>query len=256
MGADPQPTMLTPGQPEPGFSAGPRRRRRTGLVLTIASAILATGAVAAFFLLRSGTSATTPPEPRASVTPSRPAHVPLAFQVDRLRVVNLSHRQAEPRATGAANAIATQLSAFYETAFADPASWKGGVPEDAWNVFASAVRARAKGDAGSFTPATTGLDVLEMNVSKSTLSVTVLLDGSGHAEAAFAGVTFEGTGELEGGQMVQVENAATFYLRPVSGAWLIVGYPHASTKVEAGSASPSASPGAAGSASPSAGSSP
>jgi hypothetical protein len=258
MGADPQPTMLTPGQPEPGFSAGPRRRRRTGPVLIIILAIVAVGAaITAFFVFRTGTNATPKPGPRTSVTPSNAApHVPFAFQVDRLHVVTLSHRPARPRATAAANIIATQLSAFYDTAFADPSSWKGGVPAGAWNVFAPAVRQRAMRDAGSFTPAATGVDLLEMNVSESILGVTVLLDGSNRAQAAFARVTFEGTGMLKGGQKVQVENAVSFYLRPASGTWVIVGYPEASTKVEAGTASPSASPGAAGSPSPSAGTSP
>lgn len=256
MGADPQPTMLAPSQPEPGFSAGPRRPRRTGLILIVALAAVAVGgAVGAFVFLRTGNSAT--PGIHPSVPPPKKAtHVPFAFQVDRLHTVTLSHRPAKPRATAAANAIAEQLSAFYDTAFADPASWKGGVPGTAWKVFGPGVRARAKSDAGSFTPATTGVDLLEMTVSKSILGITVLLDGSNHPQAAFARVTFVGTGELKEGQKVKVENAVMLYLRPASGTWLIVGYPQASTKVEAGTAPPSASPGATGSASPSAGTSP
>ena len=224
-------------------------------MVIVARALLAGCAVGAFIYLRSGTSATPTSGNHTSTRPSQAApHVPFAFQVDRLHTVTLSHRPARPRATAAANAIATQLSAFYDTAFADPASWKAGVPESAWNVFASSVRDRAKSDPGSFTPATKGVDLLEMNVSVSTLGVTVLLDGSNHAQAAFARVTFEGTGQLRGGQKVKVENAVTFYLRPASGTWLIVGYPSASTKVEAGTAAPS--PGVTGSASPSPGTSP
>jgi hypothetical protein len=258
MGADPQPTVLAPSQPEPGFSAGPRRRRRPAVFLIVALAVVAAGAaVGAFLFLRSGTNATPTPGNHTSIPPSKPTpRVPFAFQVDRLRTVTLSHRPAKPRATAAANAIAAQLSAFYDTAFADPASWKGGVPGSAWNVFASGVRDRAERDAASFTPATKGVVLLAMNVSQSTLVVTVLLDGSNHAQAAFARVTFEGTGQVRGGQKVKVENAVTFYLRPASGTWLIVGYPQASTKVEAGTAAPSPSPGGTGSASPSPGTSP
>jgi hypothetical protein len=255
MGADSQPTMLAPSQPEPGFSAGPRRPRRTGLILIVALAVVAVGgAVGAFVFLRTGNGAT--PGIHTSVPPPKPTHVPFAFQVDRLHTVTLSPHPAKARATAAANAIALQLSAFYDTAFADPASWKGGVPGSAWNVFAPAVRARAQSEADSFTPDTSGVDLLEMDVSESTLRVTVLLDGSNHPQAAFASVAFMGAGELKGGQKVKVENAVMFYLRPASGTWLIVGYPQASTKVEAGTAAPSASPGATASASPSAGTSP
>jgi hypothetical protein len=255
MGDEPQSTILAPGQPEPAFQAGPRRGR-TRLILVVVLAVIVAGvAVGAFFLLRSRTTAS--PTPGSSqVTPSPAPHVPFVFALDRVRVVKLTSRSVEARVDATAEAIATQLSAFYDTAFADPASWKSGVPDDAWNVFAPSIRDRAKGETDSFTPATKGVDLLELTVSKSSLAVTLLFDASGRARAAFARVLFEGTGELKDGQQVEIVNATTLYLRPTSGEWLIAGYPLASTKVEVGTAAPISSPGATGSASPSAGSSP
>jgi hypothetical protein len=213
---------------------------------------IAIAAVAAYLLLRPAgtTSSTTAPRPTPSKAPPRLA---FAFKVDRVRATSLRGRSATKQAKEAAGAIAERLSAFYDHAFADPEAWRTGVPDAAWDVFAVSVRERAKADADSFTPATTGVNLAGLIVSKSKLSVTVLFDNLGHPQAAFADVVFKGTGELKGGQEVDVENAVTFYLRPRSGTWVIVGYPQAETNVEAGS---DASPQPSISASPSPGSSP
>jgi hypothetical protein len=213
----------------------------------VAIALLAVAAAGiGAYLLRPGgtTSAGTPQHPSPSKAAPRLA---FAFKVDQLHAVSLSTRSATKQAQDAAGAIAERLSTFYDRAFSDPASWKTGVPDDTWNVFAAAVRERAKTEADSFTPATTGVTLLGLIVTESNLSVTVLFDTGGHPQAAFADVQFKGTGELKGGQDVDVENAVSFYLRPASGTWVIVGYPRAKTNVEGGAGSspqPSASPSA------------
>jgi hypothetical protein len=220
--------------------------------VTVASLAIVLAAVGAYLLLGSGgtTSSTTAPRP----TPSKAApRLAFAFKVDAVNAISLGRRSATEQAKEAAGAIAERLSTFYDHAFADPVAWRTGVPDDAWKVFAASVRERAKADADSFTPATTGVNLAGLIVSKSKLSVTVLFDNSGHPQAAFADVVFKGTGELKGGQEVDVENAVTFYMRPLSGTWVIVGYPQAETNVEAGSG---ASPQASASTSPSPGSSP
>jgi hypothetical protein len=239
---------------EPGFAAGPRRRR-TGLLVTVVVVVLAAAGVGAFALLRSRSTTTSSPSPgQGPTSTTTPARGAFAFEVDQIRPVTLGKGGVKKAAAQVAGSIATQLSSFYDLAFADPASWQGGVPSDAWNIFDAALRARAKSDAASFTPATTGVSLTKLEVTKSTLTVTVLFDASGHAQAAFADVVFQGTGDLKGGQTVDVKNAATFYLRPASGTWVVVGYPQAKTIVEAGAASSGS--GAGGSPSPSAGSSP
>jgi hypothetical protein len=227
------------------LAAGPRRR---GLALALAIlVILAGGAAGAFFLLRSGRSPGSVTKPTATSAPPR---TPFEFQVDRVSYYSLKRKSARKQSAQAAGAIAEQLSGFYDTAFADPASWKAGVPDDAWNVFARSVRDDAKGEAGSFTPAVTGMDLVTLHVTKSSLAVTVMFDAAGRPQAAFAKVEFEGAGELKGGQEVEVDNGVTFFLRPASGNWLIAGYPEAETTIDAGTPSPGPS------ASPSAGSSP
>jgi hypothetical protein len=258
-GSDTQPILRTLYQPEPGFAAGPRRRKR-GLVLVIAIAVVAVAAGAGagtFVLLRSNIGAT--PTQAAASSPHRPAptkappRLAFTFQVDRLRITSLRARFSRARAAEAAAVIARRLGGFYDHAFADPTSWKTGVPNTAWNVFAASVRARAKADANSFTPATTGVNLVSLAVTTSRLSITVLLDTLGRPQSAFANVIFQGTGDLKGGQKVTVDNAVTFLLQPISGTWVIVGYPEARTKVETETAG---GPGSDASPSPSAGSSP
>src|SRR5438876_819105 len=227
-GADTQPISRAPARPESGFPAGPRRRRRSGLALVTVLGIAAIGA-GAYFFLRSGT---TPGSPHRT-TSTKPPRLAFAFKVGRVRAVNLSRRSVKRQSAEAADAIAQRLSVFYDRAFADPASWKNGVPVDAWNVFAASVRGRAKHDASSFTPATTGVNLASFEVTKSVLRMRVSFDSSAHPQAAFVNVLFRGTGQLVGGEKVKVENAATFLFRPASGKWFIAGYPHAKTTVEA-----------------------
>jgi hypothetical protein len=213
--------------------------------------VVAAAAAGAFlFFGSSGTNGPTPGPVSQSRPTTLPPRTPFAFQIGRVRAYTLRRQSANKLAAQAAGAIAERLSGFYDTAFADPASWKAGVPDDAWTVFAGAIRDQARGEAGSFTPAVNGLELVTLDVTKSSLTVTVMFDGAGRPQAAFAKVVFEGTGELEGGQAVEVDNAATYFLRSVSGTWVIAGYPEAKTKIEAGAAAPGAS------ASPSAGSSP
>src|SRR6266496_3021485 len=249
-GADTQPITRAPAQPEPGFAAGPRGRRRSGLAVVILFGLAAIGAVA-FFLLRSGNTAT-PGSQQGTTSTEAPARSAFAFKVGRVRAVNLSRRSVKKQSAEAADAIAQRLSVFYDRAFADPASWKNGVPADTWNVFAAPVRATAKHDANSFTPATTGVNLASFEVTKSVLRISISFDTSAHPQAAFVTVLFRGTGQLVGGEKVQVENTATFLFRPASGTWFIAGYPDAKTTLEAGNGSV----GTGASVSPSAGSSP
>lgn len=250
-GADPQPSAA-PGF-EPGFSAGPRRRR-TGLIVAVVVVLVGVG-IGAYALLRSNGTTAAPPTPgQGLTTTTTPARGVFAFEINRVVPVTLGKGGVKRLAAQVAGSIAQRLSSFYDQAFADPVSWQNGVPDDAWGIFDSGVRARAKADATSFTPGATGVLLTKLNVTKSTLTVTVLFDPSGHAQAAFADVVFQGTGDLKGGETVDVRNVATYYLRPVSGTWVVAGYPQAKTTIAAGATSPS--PGAGGSSSPSAGSSP
>jgi hypothetical protein len=238
-----------------GFAVGPRRRR-TGLLLALAIVlVVAGGAVAAIALLGSGggtTSVTPVKGPVGSATP--PPRTTFAFSVASVRPIALGSRQSKDAATEAADAIAKELSEFYDTAFADPHSWQTGVPDNTWSLFGEPVRDRAKSEANSFTPATTNVNLAKLNVTTSSLRVEVLFDPSGKLQAAFAHVIFEATGEIKGGQTVEVTNAVTFFLQPVSGQWVVTGYPSAKTTVEAGAPSPSS--GASQSASPTPGSTP
>jgi hypothetical protein len=204
----------------------------------VAALVVASAGVGAFVFLRPGTSTTTP-----TASPPAPPRISFAFKVDVLRAPTLKTRPAFGVARRTANTIALSLSAFYDRAFADPASWKDGVPQKTWAMFDDSVRDRAQSEAGSFTPNSTGVGLSRLDVTTSKLVVTVLVGPTGHPQAAFAKVVFQATGQVAGGQEVKVDNAATFLFRPIGKQWLVVGYPDASTTVEAGASSPSPSPG-------------
>ena len=113
------------------------------------------------------------------------------------------------------------------------------------------MRKRAKNDAASLTIGEAGSRLTALSITNASLSVRVLLDPKGRPEAAVATVVFETSGSLTGGEPVMVSNQASFFLQPIDGRWVVVGYPKAKTEVEA--PSPTPSPGGA---SPSSGASP
>lgn len=186
--------------------------------------------------------------PRAHV-PSPPPATVFSFQNVKVVPDRVDARTSRDAATPAAQDVQNALLAFYERAFVDPHTWARGVPADAWNVFATSDRARARGDAASLALGNQLPTLRSMSVVTSDLTIHVLLDQSGHAAAAVATVTFQSTGTLADGRTVQVDNEASFLFRRLQQAWLITGYPQAKTSVEPGPA-PQPGPSGAPSASP------
>jgi hypothetical protein len=190
------------------------------------------------------------PSQTPSTSPSLPPREAFVFPLSHTASVVTGKRNATATKDAAADIQAT-LSSFYDAAFMDPNAWKQGLSADAWNAFATAVRERAKNDAASLTLGEAGTGLTALSITNASLSVRVLLDPKGRPEAAVATVVFETSGSLTGGEPVMVSNQASFFLQPIDGQWLVVGYPKAKTEVEA--PSPTPSPGAA---SPSSGASP
>jgi hypothetical protein len=187
-----------------------------------------------------GRPATTPTV--SATPPPRPA---FSFRVQS-RPAAATGKHNGTAADAASTEIGSRLSSFYDTVFLDPSTWANGVPDDAWGVFDSSVRDRAKDDAKAFTLADRVPGLAKLSVGESSLDVKVLLDPGGKPFAAIAVVEFSAVGTLEGGQTVNVTNHADLLLRLDGGQWVVVGYPSASTNVESQAAtvtpSESASP--------------
>ena len=149
-----------------------------------------------------------------------------------------------------ADQIRTELSSFYDAAFMDPTSWGKALPGTAWAAFDPSIRAQAQRDVDSLTLGSSGATMKDLAATQSTLKVDVLYDPSGHANAVIAEVLFEATGTTKDGQAVLVSNQGSFLFSPVTGGWLITGYPGVHTDVTSPSPSPSPSSSSSPSATP------
>jgi hypothetical protein len=179
------------------------------------------------------------PRPSPSLGPA-----PLfAFAPGPVETIPVAAGTSTQAATGAADSIRTALSGFYQSAFVDPRAWTA-VPAQAWTAFAPGVRRRAQGDAASLTLGSVEGTIASFLVTDSSLKISVLLDERGQPQAAFADVSFVATAVLVGGEKLQVENRAHYYLLPVAGSWLITGYPSAHTDLRAPAPVATGSPGA------------
>jgi len=215
------------------------RLRRVGLVVLI---LIVVAAPIVFLLTRNGAKRTrSAPSPNSTSTTSpRPQ---FAFAVPAVTIELLGRKKAPQNTKGVATQIQSDLSLFYDQGFVDPKTWENGVPASVWAPFAPGVKAKAQADAGSLTIGDLRVALASLSVTEARLSVTFLVDPTGHLVAATADVRFEATGGLAAGERVTVKNHDNFLYGQVGGKWLIVGYPVASTRVDAAPlvTSPSAS---------------
>jgi hypothetical protein len=188
------------------------------------------------------------PGPRPSATTTVPGRPLFFFPID-LRHPAATGKDKQAASDDATVAIAARLSTFYDTVFANPETWANGVPDGAWSLFDRSVADRAKKDADAFTLGDRATGLAELKVKDATLAVKVLLDPSGQADAAIAEVEFVAVGTMQDGQKIDITNHVSFLLQPEGGQWAVVGYPSASTDVQARTA-PSPSAGPSGSATP------
>jgi hypothetical protein len=215
---------------------GRRRRRRRRTFRTVALALVALGAVLAFYLV---THKGQLPGPLGS----KPARPSFAFRFSSIKGYQLGeHRPSSATTKKAAEAIQDSLSEFYVDAFLDPETWTKGVPSDAWKVFAPAARKQALRHTSTFTLGTVGRSVASLSVTRSSLAVRVLFGPTGRAEAASAVVVFQARGKTKSGQALELRNRGGLVFRPSSGEWVIVGYPKIRTSIESVSGRSSASP--------------
>jgi hypothetical protein len=181
-----------------------------------------------------GGPSTAPPTapPATSASPSTPPRVPFAFASVTFSADAVTGKSGSKAAQQAGAHIQDTLTAFYDAAFADPASWSGTVPAGAWDSFDASLRDRARHDAQSLTIGSAGTGLSTLTFPQSRLTVRVLVDQHGNAQAAVATVTLDGAGTTTDGAPMELTNRASFILEPSGGDWRILGYPHVKTSVE------------------------
>jgi hypothetical protein len=213
------------------------RRRRIALVALILIVVVAP----IVFLLTRRSAKPTRSAPSPTSTSTSSARPQFAFAAPALVVEPLGRTKASKDTKVVAAQIQTDLSHFYDQAFVDPKTWANGVPASVWAPFAPGVKAKAEADAGSLTIGDLRVKLASLSVTRASLTVTLLIDPTGHLVAATADVSFVATGALFGGERVTVKNHNNFLYRKVGGGWVIVAYPLASTRVDAAPVAPSPS---------------
>jgi hypothetical protein len=185
--------------------------------------------------------APTPPEPiPTSVPPPSPQE--FSFGSPTIEVTRLVRRPGDrDAAEAAAGHVTSVLARLYDVAFLHEDAWIHGPPDEIWDAFLPTLQKRARSDVEPFSLGTAGPRLEKLDVSEATLTARVLLDAAGHPQAILAEVVFEANGRLFDGSGLDLENRATYLLRPSGGSWLIAGYPRIDTTVKA-IPSPSSAP--------------
>lgn len=175
--------------------------------------------------------APTPPEPLPTFAP--PPSEAFSFENPTVEVTRLFRRPGDRDAAEAAvGHVTSVLARLYDVAFLNEKAWIHGPPDEIWEAFLPTLRKRARSDAEPFSLGTEGASLEKLEVSKATLTARVLLDAAGHPQAILAEVVFEAHGDLLDGGGLDLENRATYLLRPSGGSWLITGYPRLETTLK------------------------
>jgi hypothetical protein len=180
---------------------------------------------------------TVTPSTSPTVSPTAPVRPAFVFTV-RSRPPAVPGKLKRSAADDASAEIGSDLSAFYDTVFMDPNTWKNGVPKDAWSVFDPSAADQAMKDAKDLALGDQVPDLATLSVDESSLAVKVLLDVAGKPLAAVARVDFVAVGAIQSGDKVTVTNHADLLLKLEGGKWLVVGYRSASTDVEGAAGAP------------------
>ena len=177
--------------------------------------------------------APTPPEPIPTSVPPPPPEL-FSFERPTVELTRLVRRPGDrDAAEAAAGHVTSVLARLYDVAFLHEDAWIHGPPDEIWDAFLPTLQERARSDAEPFSLGTAGPSLENLEVSEATLTARVLLDAAGHPQAILAEVVFEANGELFDGSGLDLENRATYLLRPSGGSWLIAGYPEIETTVKA-----------------------
>jgi hypothetical protein len=121
--------------------------------------------------------------------------------------------------------IRDRLDALYVAAFIDPSKWEGGEFPEVLDAFSGPAAKKAKKDLGSFT-----IGVVEarhvrfVEPEPGRLNIRFLVSTEESPVGAVADAHFSAKGELRDGRTLAIVHNGTYYMAPVEGDWLIVGY--------------------------------
>lgn len=116
------------------------------------------------------------------------------------------------------------IDTFYTEAFLDPANWRDGSYDDAFQGFRSDAATQAKNDTAALTAGSVGDTFSKITPAHSTLKTNVLLDSKGQPVSMVAIVKFVAKGVALNGGTHTFVSLGQFFLLKVDGDWKIVSF--------------------------------
>ena len=186
------------------------------MLATVIAALALVAGAAWFFFLREG----------APVSLAGDREVPeFSFDLGTIRGFPVAEPADRDEIESVSEDIRERLDALYVAAFIDPSKWEGGEFPEVFEAFGPGAERRARKDLEDLTigeAASTALTYVKPLTGH--LSVRFLVDETRSPVAAVAKAQFSADGDAEDGVNVAIQHDATYYMEPVDGAWLIVGY--------------------------------
>jgi hypothetical protein len=207
--------------------------------------VLVVAAVVTVVVLNSGGGAGSNAGPSSGTTGGQTIGEPgppFAFADPKIQTFLVRKRAPVPDLAAANQEITDALSHLYDQGVVSADHWRNGPPATVWAAFAPAIRSKAQSDRSAFTIGSSGSTLRSLNISSSSLTIRYLIDDRGKVASAQASATIRGTGEMDDSAPVDMLVTGRFLFEPISGRWLITGYPAATVTVASPAATPPAGP--------------
>lgn len=125
---------------------------------------------------------------------------------------------------GAAEGVRETLDAMYIAGFIDPSKWEDGEYPQVLEAFGDRAAERARRNLPDLTLGEDSAGIASVQPLTGRLSVRFLVDDQRSPVSAVARALFSADAEATDGGPVAVQHEAVYYMKPIDGRWLIVGY--------------------------------
>lgn len=147
-----------------------------------------------------------------------------SFDVVDVRQIPIERKAEQREVDREATLVHEVLDRLYVGGFIDPEQWENGRFTAVFDVFSGDAARTAADDLTELTLGDLATQLEFVNPVRGRLRVSVLVDPAGEPYAAVAQARFRARGELGTGRLVRIVHGGTYFLRPVDGAWAVVGY--------------------------------
>ncbi|MGH2739223.1 MAG: hypothetical protein ACRDH6_01885 [Actinomycetota bacterium] len=181
------------------------------LLLVLAGLIIAVG-VGLLFLRRDGVLG------GGRETPA------FSFDLVDVRQVPIERTAPQGELDRDATLVHELLDRLYAGGFVDPEQWEDGRFTSLFDAFSGDAAKSASTDLEDLTLGDLATRLDFVDPVRGRLRVSFLVDPMGELYAAVAQTRFRARGELGTGGLVRIVHGGTYFLRPLRGAWMVVGY--------------------------------